>query len=156
MGAKLNNNRLLLHLIKRVLLSILLLLGIFMGSCSLLPIPPIPETGTGTMLVQHGKYLYRIGGFGSDGNVQNTVYMAATTINPDGEIAISPWAAALPLPEGRAFGAAFSIGQYLYVIGGENNDGPVDTLYIAKIDPLDGTLGFHHIYGGADYWVDHT
>jgi Kelch motif protein len=171
MGTKLQINRLFLHLIiflhlikqvlisglllPRLLLSFFLLLPLITASCSLLPIPPIPETGTGEMLVQHGKYLYRIGGFDSDGNVQDTIYMSSAAINTDDTITVEPWTTVLPLPEGRAFGAAFSIGQYLYVIGGENDNGPVDTIYIAKIDSTDGTLGFHHIYGGAYYWVNH-
>lgn len=114
------------------------------------------------MLVQHGSYLYKIGGIASNGSVQNTIYRADAAANTDGTITISPWVEALPLPEGRAFGAAFSIGQYLYVIGGENESGPVDTIYIAKIDP-DGTLGFYHTYysdgeklEGPSYWVNHS
>jgi len=172
---------------KRGLFSGLLLflfLSLVTTSCGLIPIPPILATGTGTMLVQNGKYLYKIGGFASDdisrggitsgGKVQNTVYMATTTLNldgriPDESIHISSWSEALPLPEGRAFGAAFSIGQYLYVIGGEDESGPVDTIYIAKVDITDGSLGFFHTYysdysdysdgeklEGPSYWVTHT
>jgi hypothetical protein len=138
-----------------IVLCTTLILGFLLISCGLIPTPPIPESGTGEMLVQHGKFLYRIGGFDTEGKARNTVYMTILSSTTDGIIETEPWTASLPLPEGRAYSAAFSIGQYLYVIGGENDSGSVDTIYIAKIDPTDGTLGFHHSFGGAYYWVNH-
>jgi hypothetical protein len=60
---------------------------------------------------------------------------------------IGIWQDTASLPVGLRDGVVFSAGNFVYVLGGRNDGGPVSTIYYTYIDP-DGSLGF-----GADkHW----
>jgi hypothetical protein len=104
------------------------------------PVYDDSNDNSGFMLVQYGNFLYKLGGYDSDGLVTDSVSKAAVSINNDGEVQIGEWSAELPLLLPRAHGAAFAVGNYIYVIGGEDENGPVSTVFVAHIDS-DGILG---------------
>lgn len=98
---------------------------------------PTADGLSGSVLVRHGEYLYRIGGLDEEGNVSATTYFAK--ISTSG----SPlqWKETTPLPEGRAFAAAVAAGNMIYVLGGSDGSGPTDTVYFIYANPMDGSLG---------------
>lgn len=83
----------------------------------------------------HNGYLYAIGG--RNGPALNTIYRAE--LDPDtGEP--GEWSAeANTLPAVRYYHSTFIFENYLYVVGGDNNGGAVNTVYSAPI--VDGTIG---------------
>jgi len=104
---------------------------------------------SGGMLLRHGAYLYRIGGKNNAGAVSPAILMAKINLDTAGQAGPLQWVATAPLPEGRAYGAAFAAGNLLYVLGGEGNDGAITaTVFYTRIDPDDGTLGF----GSTRFW----
>jgi hypothetical protein len=129
------------------------------SSCFLSPsnIPFDESTykNSGFMLVQYGDYIYKIGGFDSDGIVTNSVLKANIIVDNSGEVQIGEWSHELSLLAPRAFGAAFAVGNCLYVIGGVDEEGPVSTVFITRIDSY-GTLGrsdYGRGYDLAKYWT---
>jgi hypothetical protein len=94
----------------------------------------------GSMLVQYGNYIYKIGGYDNEGRVTNSV-SKAKILEEDGEVQIENWTVELDLPAPRVNGAVLAVGDYLYVIGGNDEDGPVTTIFVIEIDSDDGTLG---------------
>ncbi|MCA9344552.1 hypothetical protein KC946_01830 [Candidatus Saccharibacteria bacterium] len=83
----------------------------------------------------HDGYLYAIGG--RNGPALNTIYRAA--IDPETG-APGEWSAeANTLPAVRYYHSTFIFQNYLYVVGGDNNGGAVNTVYSAPI--VDGSIG---------------
>ena len=135
-------------------LLIVVLVMVNFSSCPLFsnssPNTPAPD-GSGAMIVRHGSYIYKIGGKDSDGSIVSTVLMAKIDIDTSTGKPIVPlnWQATGSLPEGRAFGVAFDAGNIMYVLGGDNGSGPTSTIYYARIDPTDGTIG----YDADKHWI---
>lgn len=90
----------------------------------------------GTSLVQYGEFVYRIGGCDSEGKATAEIYRASLSTLE------GPWEAVGLLPEPRAHAFAFAAGNMLYVVGGEDNNGPESTVYYTLIDASTGDLGF--------------
>ena len=104
---------------------------------------------SGGMLLRHGSYLYRIGGRNNAGITSPTILMAKINLDAGGQAVPLQWVKTAPLPEGRAYGAAFAAGNLLYVIGGEGDNGTITaTVFYTRINPDDGTLGF----GSTRFW----
>jgi hypothetical protein len=108
-------------------------------------LPPLhtAETGKGSMLVRGGSWLYRLGGGDLDGAASSAVTRAL--IGEEGQE--ENWQALAQLPKGLRDSASFSAGNFIYVLGGRNDEGPVDTIYYTYLHP-DGTLGF----GADNHW----
>ncbi|MBO9540321.1 IPT/TIG domain-containing protein [bacterium] len=91
-----------------------------------------------------GSYLYLIGGF----NESYLYDMERATLNSDGTI--GPFApvpgASLATP--RGFHSAVTLENYLYLVGGANNAGSLNSVERAPINP-DGTLGAFAAFGGS-------
>lgn len=86
-------------------------------------------------------YIYEIGGENAYlANSQSTVYYAHQ--NSDGSV--GDWQTANPLPAGRVGAASVVVNGYLYVIGGENDNGSSHgtfaTVYYAQLNS-DGSVG---------------
>jgi hypothetical protein len=64
-----------------------------------------------------------------------------TAIEDDGSIS-GGWADDSPLPEGRAYAAAFAAGAFVYVAGGVGPRGASGSVFFAYADPEDGGLGY--------------
>ncbi len=96
---------------------------------------------SGSTLHQHAAYLYVIGGYKADGSASPDIYSAS--LGADGEL--GDWSLAGSLPEGRAHAAALSFGDKLYVLGGEDDSGPVDTVYLMSV-VSDGKLSWVNLY----------
>lgn len=106
------------------------------------PVDPsisIPEKTSGTMVVSHGNYLYRIGGEAEGGAASDKTFVALIPAEPDAE---PVWAETTPLPSGRAYGTAFAVGNLMFVVGGSDGTNPTSTIYYTSISGSDGTLGF--------------
>jgi hypothetical protein len=108
------------------------------------------DDNNGSMLVQYGDYIYKIGGYDNNGIVTDSVFKSKIVVD-NGDVQIGDWTDDLPLPSPRVNGAAFAAGNYLYVIGGEDKNGPVSTVFVTQIASDEtGTLG---TAGGAKYWT---
>lgn len=96
----------------------------------------LPGSGSyGAAAVVHGGYIYVIGGYA--GGHLDTVYYAP--LNPDGSV--GNWTAnGLNLPESLIDLNASVNGDYLYVTGGNDGSGEVDSVYYAHFNP-DGSVG---------------
>ncbi len=103
----------------------------------------------GSMIVHYGNYIYKIGGY-DDNAYSNTIYRTNIEEN-DGSLSISEAVEDTGLPINIAFGAALAVGDFLYVIGGENENGTLDSIYYTQIN-TDGTLGI----GNNKYWAQMT
>lgn len=132
---------------KLALVCIIIISSLLIG-CPAVPDPPPlpPEATTGAMLVSHGKYLYRIGGETDTGSVSARTFYAP--IPEDAGQALT-WTETTPLPAGRAYGAAFAVGNLFYVVGGSDASGPTDTIFYTSISSKDGSLGFS---GTPKFW----
>jgi hypothetical protein len=106
----------------------------------------VPADASGAMVVSHGKYLYRIGGEAEGGAASDKTYV---TLIPDGSDAELVWTETTPLPSGRAYGAAFAVGNLMFVVGGSDGTNPTSTIYFTSISVSDGTLGFS---GTPRFW----
>lgn len=126
----------------KAILPALFALAVLFASCDPADGKNRLSRGSGTMLLRHGAYLYRIGGL-EGGKAGVKAQMAK--VSPEGSI--GPWTNQTPLPKGRAFGCAVAVGNFIYVIGGRGplfgaaEEGPLDTVLYTLIDPEDGTLG---------------
>lgn len=100
----------------------------------------------GYKIAQYGDYIYKIGGLDENGQFSNLIFRAKIIIN-DSQIEISQWEKDLTMPIAAANAAVIAIGDYLYVIGGENDTGTLSSIYFTKINE-DGSLGT----GYNKYW----
>jgi len=107
---------------------------------------------SGAVIVRHGSYLYKIGGKDDTGAITSTVLMARITLDADGNPAPLMWTETATLPEGRAFAAVFAAGNFMYVLGGDDDYGPTSTIFFTSVKAADGTLGF----GAARTWQSAT
>lgn len=99
-------------------------------------IAQLPEPRVNPALVSWGgQQLYVIGGRNAAGNATNTVWRAA--IQPDG--ALGPWTQQPSLPVPLYLHAAVVWGNYVYVIGGWDNQNYRREVYRASIG-ADGSL----------------
>ncbi|PKL07343.1 MAG: hypothetical protein CVV53_00105 [Spirochaetae bacterium HGW-Spirochaetae-9] len=106
--------------------------------------PGVPsEEGRGAMLVRSGSWLYRLGGW--DDSVLSSPRVSKALLGEEGEA--EGWQESASLPGGLRHGAAFSAGNFVYVLGGSDDKGPVDTVYYTAVH-ADGSLGF----GADDHW----
>ncbi|MCX7774603.1 MAG: hypothetical protein N2067_00675 [Spirochaetaceae bacterium] len=123
---------------------------ITLNSCTLLAnlfLPGVKGAGTGMALVRYGNYVYRIGGLDNSGRPLQTCFYASIETDEQGVILPLAWQETASLPEGRSFAAVIAAGGRMYVIGGDNGDGPTSTIYVTQINS-DGTLG----YGTSHFW----
>lgn len=90
----------------------------------------------GASVLSHRGALYLLGGKTSTGDCSDSVGMA--TLAEDGTL--SEWIALTSLPDARAFHSVVAYGEYLYLIGGENESGYLDDIWFAYVFP-DGKLG---------------
>jgi len=120
-----------------------------LGGCSLFDYLNFskPTPGSGTMIVRHGSYIYRIGGMDEVGSVSSEILMAKINLDGSGQPMPLEWTGTGFLPEGRAFGAAFAAGNLMYVLGGIDDNDPTTTVFMTRIN-ADGTLG----YGASRDW----
>ncbi|MFA7107911.1 MAG: hypothetical protein WC162_02070 [Sphaerochaetaceae bacterium] len=134
---------------KKFLIVLTIVILVIFNSCFLFP-PDIPivDDNNGSMLVQYGDYVYRIGGYNSEGIATTSIFKSKIRVE-DGEVIIGDWSEELDLPTPRAYGAAFAAGDFLHVIGGEDEYGPVKTVLTTQISS-DGTLGSG---GGLKFWT---
>jgi hypothetical protein len=95
------------------------------------------------MLVRSSQWLYRLGGYDESELASSSVNMAL--IGEEGQEEI--WQTSASMPEGLSHSASFAAGNFIYVLGGRNDEGPVDTIYYTYLHP-DGTLGF----GADNHW----
>lgn len=106
--------------------------------------PKVPtEEGRGAMLVRSGSWLYRLGGW--DDSVLSSPSVRKALVGDEGQA--ESWQETASLPGGLRHGAAFSAGNFVYVLGGSDDNGPVDTVYYTVVH-ADGSLGF----GADDHW----
>jgi len=103
------------------------------------------EEGRGTMLVRNGSWLYRLGGW--DDSVLSSATVSKVLVGEEGQA--EGWQESASLPGGLRHGTAFSAGNFVYVLGGSDDSGPVDTIYYTYIHP-DGSLGF----GADNHWEE--
>ena len=135
--------------IRRRLFWIPLLFLSLLSSCRIggldpcLPPKAPSEEGRGAMLVQSGYWLYRLGGW--DDSVLSSPAVSKALVGEEGQA--EGWQESASLPAGLRHGAAFSAGNFVYVLGGSDDNGPVDTVYYTAVH-ADGSLGF----GADDHW----
>lgn len=126
-----------------------LLLLTFFSACRIggedpcLPSEITLEEGRGVMLVRNGTWLYRLGGW--DESVRVSSMVSKALVGDEGKA--ESWQESASLPGGLRHGAAFAAGNFVYVLGGRNDGGPIDAIYYTYIHP-DGSLGF----GADDHW----
>lgn len=101
----------------------------------------------GSIIVNYGDYIYKIGGY-SDDSYTNIIYRAKIETS-NNDLIIGEWVEDLILPINIAFGAGIAAGNHLYIIGGENENGTLDSIYYTTINE-DGSLGFGDEYNR--YW----
>ncbi|MCX7026382.1 MAG: hypothetical protein NT061_02580 [Spirochaetes bacterium] len=134
-----------------------LLCVLFLSSCSWLQGLSTPAiSDSGAMIVRYGSYIYSIGGKDSSGDIVPAVKMARINLDGSGQPQALVWSETAPLPEGRAFGAAFAAAYatsgLMYVLGGDDGSGPTSTVFYTSINATDGTLGF----GTERRWEQNT
>jgi hypothetical protein len=86
-----------------------------------------------------------LGGRGADGQPTDGAYLAWVATDPPGNT-LQPWQPleGLALPEARADAVAGSVGDYLYLVGGEGADGATDSVFrleFANGEPATGQDG---------------
>lgn len=97
---------------------------------------PLQATGIG--LVSWGGNLYILGGLDASGAYRSEVWRSA--VGTDGSL--GAWTReAFNLPQGLAFASCVAFGKMIYVIGGRNSSGLINTIYFTMINS-DGSLGF--------------
>jgi N-acetylneuraminic acid mutarotase len=95
------------------------------------------------MLLRHESWLYRLGGRDETGLTTARALM----VQIDAYGPLAAWSDTASLPLGIRSGAAFSAGDFVYVLGGETENGLISTIYYTHIES-DGALGF----GTDKYW----
>lgn len=96
-----------------------------------------PRMHPGFSLVQFGEHLYQLGGIDTASHYLDRV-LIATIQDPD-DLSYLTWKKGTPLPKPLAFFAAFTSGRRLFIIGGENAEGPQNSIYYTYIHD-DGRL----------------
>jgi hypothetical protein len=81
--------------------------------------------GSGAALVAHRGYLYLLGGKTDSDSYLDTVRIAK--VEEDGSL--SSWKEGTALPSARAFHSVIAWADYLYLIGGRDNDGYFDDVW---------------------------
>jgi hypothetical protein len=99
------------------------------------------------MLVRSGSWLYRLGGYDDSSQASDAPSSAVNKAFVGEEGQVEGWQASASLPLGLSHGVSFSAGNFIYVLGGRNEGGPVSTVYYTYIHP-DGSLGF----GTDNHW----
>ena len=109
-----------------------------LASCSLFfpskDLVKIGDSGNGSNLVQHGSWLYRLGGTTEERAVTDSVYVQQW------EDIGEPWESTINLPVPVSQGTAFVHGSTMYVLGGNDGTEDLDTIYYAVIDGETGNL----------------
>ena len=95
----------------------------------------LPQNLMNHQLVTWQNYVFCVGGHNGTTPV-NTVYRA--TQQSDG---LSTWTTMNPLPVPLTDMAVVATQQSLIVMGGRNDDGASKKIYVATLDPVDGTMG---------------
>jgi len=98
---------------------------------------PVPRAGAAAVFFSGSAYV--IGGRGADGAPTNTVF-AGTPDAATGKIAAWTEAADLKLPAPRAGASVVVAGDGVFLIGGTDGKGPVDTVWKATLDTKSGKL----------------
>ncbi|HEV8488827.1 MAG TPA: hypothetical protein VGQ58_03465 [Candidatus Limnocylindrales bacterium] len=98
----------------------------------------LPEARTGAALVALGDGLLLVGGAGSDGAPTNTTWKSQL----DRSAKLGEWAPQAPLAEGIADTTAVQNGDFIWVYGGRNTNGPTATVQRGDVSTTAGdTLG---------------
>ncbi|CAN5525278.1 hypothetical protein BH20CHL6_BH20CHL6_10840 [soil metagenome] len=95
---------------------------------------PVPVTAAAAVASPNGLFL--MGGAGADGSLMSTVYHSI--LDQEGRTpTLGAWQERpeLALPEPRARTLALSIGNFMYVVGGEGPNGPTNQVYRLQLDP---------------------
>jgi N-acetylneuraminic acid mutarotase len=96
---------------------------------------PLTDAVYGAMSVAYNGYIYEMGGFDHTGDIGNTYY---APLNPNGTI--GTWTATTAIPNASFEGSTVESNGYIYVLGGEDNGGTLNTTYFAPLNP-NGTIG---------------
>jgi hypothetical protein len=94
----------------------------------------LPRPLSDAMLVNGTSGFVLLGGRGADDQPTDGAYLAWVATDPPSRT-LQPWAPleGLALPEARAEAVAGSVGDYLYVVGGEGPDGATDSIFRLEI-----------------------
>jgi N-acetylneuraminic acid mutarotase len=115
---------------------------------SLRPFATVPDVALVTPRRRHtaaviGRYLYIVGGAGAAGTL-NTVERAEITANGS----LGPFAGVYALSGVRETHSSAVIGNYLYLLGGADSNGPLRSVERVEIN-ADGSLGPSVTFGNA-------
>jgi hypothetical protein len=94
------------------------------------------RSSPGSSIFSHRGKLYFLGGKTSTEEYSDTVGMAL--LGDDGTLV--SWIPQTPLPEARASHSVVAYGEFLYLIGGENESGYLDDVWYIYVSP-EGRLG---------------
>jgi hypothetical protein len=124
---------------RRIIMGITMTLWVFFAlSCSLFfPLEDVPFTydaRSGSMLIQHGSWIYQVGGMSSERAITSSVYVQHWDAIDE------PWEPTVELPATVSHGTALVHGSTIYVLGGSNGTEDVDTIYYAVIDASTGHI----------------
>jgi len=101
------------------------------------------------MILRHGDYLYCLGGEDETGAMLSSV--RAVRLDTEGRPQ-GAWFEVAALPGPVSNGMAFSLGHFVYVLGGITPDGELkDSILYAYANPGNGSLGF----GDGQAWSAH-
>ncbi|HEY8438786.1 MAG TPA: hypothetical protein VIK65_09265 [Candidatus Limnocylindrales bacterium] len=106
--------------------------------------PKLPAPRADAGVIYSGGKIYAVGGYGADGKPTDTVFV----LTPDSTTgSLGKWQTAeeakldLKLPEPRAGSAIVAGSDGLFLIGGTNGSGPVDTIWKSTFDKKTGAPG---------------
>jgi hypothetical protein len=106
--------------------------------------PKLPQPRADAGVIYSGGKIYVVGGYGADGKPTDTVFV----LTPDSATgSLGSWQTAeeakldLKLPEPRAGAAIVAGSDGLFLIGGTNGSGPVDTIWKSTFDKKTGAPG---------------
>lgn len=91
----------------------------------------------------NGNDVYLLGGVNTSWNNINSVILGSVEVNGD----ILSWQDITPLPQALSFGSSIIVGDKLYYAGGNiirsdtTNSSTNQNIYMATINPADGTIG---------------
>ncbi len=97
----------------------------------------LPRPLSDASLVNGTSGFVLLGGRGADGQPTDGAYLAWVATDPPGRT-LQPWTPleGLALPEARAEAVAGSVGDYIYLVGGEGRDGATDSIF--RLEFVDG------------------
>ena len=131
-------------MMKPLVICMILLLTLSTTSCpshqdDMIPSPPYERDGS--TLLQMKSFIYLIGGTGDGGT--RVLRKSASWEN----LEETEWVECNELPYPKAFGAVFTAGNRIYVVGGEDGEGnPTSTILHAYVFE-DGTIGTWSSFG---------